>query len=323
MYAARVIFESLRVNGISQINQYVAEKEQETLFLDFKRSISGSAPMTTEDRKTLGEALSGFANSEGGCIVWGIDGRPGAEKDDPDCAQGLEPITKLARWLSDLQQYTASLVSPAVTGVEHHAIPSADNEDIGYAVTFVPKSEGYPHMAIGKGQHRYYYRGGSSFLMMEAFMVADRFGRRPQPKLSLLVRISGIEGAINMNTRRLTVSIENTGLGIAKHPAIRIKPSGLFRLDEFGLDSNRNHNLYLQLEDNGTDKGYYFLGRGDDVIHPGTKRDVTKLCGTVPNDQLIGKEVRLDFELYCDGFAKIDSLSITVATTGGTEYRST
>jgi hypothetical protein len=329
MEAAKTIFDALRTYGIDEINRFVVEKEQETLLLDFKEAQNGRAPMGDGDRQTLGKALSGFANSEGGCIVWGIEARQGSSKDDPDCAQALKPISNLARWMSDLHQFTASLVSPAVVGVEHHAIPSSDNGETGYAVTYVPRSDGYPHMAIAKDQHRYYFRGGSSFLKMESFMVADRFGRRAQPKLSMVLKIGSVEmvadiGRKPITTRRLTVSIENSGLGIARHPAIRIKPNELFNLDPFGIDGNRNHNLYLQLEDPTNFRGYYFLGRGDDVIHPGTKRDVTRLCGTVSNEGLIGKEVTFDFELYCDGFVMIDTLSfpITINTQTGATYRS-
>ena len=46
------------------------------LFIDFKQAASEGKNFTTlhkDDRKNLSKAISGFGNSEGGVVIWGIE----------------------------------------------------------------------------------------------------------------------------------------------------------------------------------------------------------------------------------------------------------
>src|SRR5438105_2235610 len=67
---------------------FVKEQRREDLMLDFK--LAPAAFANRDDRKTLTVAVSGFANSSGGLIVWGVDARQ--DDDGIDCAQRVEPI---------------------------------------------------------------------------------------------------------------------------------------------------------------------------------------------------------------------------------------
>ena len=167
MSGANILFEQFKDGGIKLINQLIEEKWQEDLLLDFKTIERDSAPMGMSDRKNLAIALSGFANSDGGVIVWGVDAR--SERPcEPDVAKHLCPIKKLKLFCSELQRNTPHLVAPGIVGVVHFLIPKTPTaSDSGFVVTFVPKSEANTHMAMGKNQRRYYYRSGDSFLPME------------------------------------------------------------------------------------------------------------------------------------------------------------
>jgi hypothetical protein len=57
-------------------------QQTEHLQLDFKTV--NSALLNRDDRMSLACALSGFANSSGGLIVWGVDARKNG--DGVDCA---------------------------------------------------------------------------------------------------------------------------------------------------------------------------------------------------------------------------------------------
>jgi hypothetical protein len=59
----------------------------EHLLLDFKTV--NSASFNRDDRRSLACALSGFANSSGGLIVWGVDAR------SPDIITDLPPNHRL------------------------------------------------------------------------------------------------------------------------------------------------------------------------------------------------------------------------------------
>ncbi len=296
----------------------VAENEQETLYLDFKESSTGKAPMQESDRKTLAEAISGFANSDGGVIVWGVECHKGPAADDPDVAQSAKPIRNLSRWISDLNQYTHSSVSPEVVGVEHLSVPSDAGADVGYAVTYVPKADGQPRMAITrkKEQYCYFIRSGSSFVKMEAFMVADRFSRRPAPELALKVYLQDYtedhSGGSLIRWYRIVVGISNRGIGIALYPALRLKLKEQLRFAEHGLDGGGRDGLDRRPQ--GMQNGVFYTGGVNHPIHPGTTLDVTNIVYTFHGSTAPNRwgNIVMDYELFCDGFSLVGTWSVPV-----------
>jgi hypothetical protein len=171
------MFEQLDANGIADLIQ---RHQEEHLHLDFKTI--NAADFDRDDRNNLAKAISGFANSNGGLIIWGVV----AKKDQEtgiDCASAAQEISSLRLFISRLNSLTGEVVSPIVDGIRHK--PIFTTGDSGFAVTLIPENVSGPYMAT-VGEHRYYKRSGDSFYRMEHFDLADMFGRRQQPKLEML-----------------------------------------------------------------------------------------------------------------------------------------
>lgn len=305
MDAPRQLYELLTREGYAAIQRAIDEKWEESTLLDFKAAERDGGPMTTKDRQNLAEAVSGFANSEGGLLIWGVDARPGP--DSLDVVQGEKRIAKLRRFVDDLNTYSPQVVSPAVIGVEHVAIPAPEDDDAGFAITLVPKGQDEPHMAVAKEQNRYYYRGNRSFLPMQSFMVADRYRRRPQPKLEFFYRTTHPSPLGREWRLPVYVGIRNVGRGIALYPALAIETETAFSPAMHGLDGN-GHSGLRQLPSAPSPLGkrrYIFAGGTDHVVHPGTEFDVTRFELSLPEDTDRSPEFSFRYEAYCDG----DSIS--------------
>lgn len=164
------------------IDRFIIEHQEENLHLDFK--LAQASMDSRDDRKTLAKALSGFANGDGGVIVWGVDASP--NEDGIDCAHTKRPILPLSQFISKLNEYTGQAVNPLVGGIVHRRIDAG--KDSGFAATLVPASDAGPHMAK-LGEDRYYKRSGSRFAKMEHYEVADMFGRRARPLLHVDCRL--------------------------------------------------------------------------------------------------------------------------------------
>ena len=128
--------------GLAEIDDYLKREQEEHLQLDFK-TIKGANLASADDRRNFARGLSGFANSAGGIIVWGIDARNNAQ--GIDCAVAPSEIRQLKLLLSRLNEFTGQAVSPIVDGVRHKIIERT--ADSGFAVTLVPESQSAPHMA--------------------------------------------------------------------------------------------------------------------------------------------------------------------------------
>ena len=205
-------FENL---GAEEIAEYVRVRQEENLHLDFK-TVKNSNLRGGEDKRILAKCLSGFANSGGGIIVWGVDARKNDQ--DIDCASALAEIAPIKRFLSRLNELTGEAVSPIVDGIRHKAIEMTRNR--GCAVTLVPEGQSGPYMAK-LGEDRYYKRSGDSFYRMEHFDLEDMFGRRQKPRLQILLRNLPVEG--DNAHEDIRFHIQNAGRAIAKHVGFFVK----------------------------------------------------------------------------------------------------
>jgi hypothetical protein len=256
----RELFDALTLDDL---RAFVANQQGEDLTLDFKTV--NRAELDADDRKNLAKALSGFSNSSGGLIVWGIDAR----KNDQglDCATEVREIERVSVFLARLNELTSRAVDPPVDGIRHKTIVSAD--DRGCAVTLVPESDRGPHMAKLR-EDRYYKRSGDSFYKLEHFDLQDMFGRRKRPSLSL-------EANLVRPRSEIILSLKNTGRGVAQAPYLSLHIPEPFGFALYGLDGNGNDGLpRLPLGESASSKRRYG-GNSIMVIHPNTSHDVTKI----------------------------------------------
>jgi hypothetical protein len=225
-------------------------------------------------QKMLAKALCGFANAEGGVIVFGLDARSGQTKYDPDVIQKAVPVADALYVKSRVEGLIGDLVEPRLQGVLVTALADNQGSKEGFVVINVPPTDGSPCRSI-KGRD-FYQRIASGTYPMEYFQIADMFGRRHRPSLSLYVKEGAIRGesmGAMVPCREFIIGIENSGRALAKFPSMRFKTSGA-RLDNFGIDGNGRVGL-PQLP---TDYEYtVFAGGADHVIHPGTVLQVTKV----------------------------------------------
>lgn len=283
------LIEQFEALTLDDVTGYISSRQEENLSLEFKTI--NTPELNRLDRRNLAIVISGFANSSGGLVVWGIVSRENTDR--IDCASGTQEIEPLSQFISRLNEHTGSAASPIVEGVRHKIIPVSG--DRGYAVTLVPESDSGPHMAK-LGEDRYYKRSGASFYVMEHFDLEDMFGRRKKPKLNPTARIAG--GGANTT---IILGIENAGRGTAKAPYLAFSITEPFRPRLYGLDGNGNDGLpKLHF---GQRLRYRYGASANFVIHPGTVHEVTAvdLGGLNPRPELIPNEdVVIEYEISAE-----------------------
>ena len=246
---------------LEAIHSFVANGEIETLHLDFK-TVKDASLKSADDRKNLAKAVSGFANSDGGLIVWGVDCR--RNSDDIDCASELKPISCLSRFVSRLEELTGEASSPRLVDVRHKAI-HLSSEDRGFAVSLIPEGDGGPYMA-GLTETRYYKRSGGAFYRMEHFDVADMFGRRRRPDLRI---VGKSKYTISPDRVSILIAVKNVGRGTAVAPYLQFEPGPYFTRSHFGFDGNCNEGMTRRLPAPGLSEYCIYAESSNFVIHPG------------------------------------------------------
>ena len=122
MERSRDIYERIVAQGKQSIEDFIIQRKSEELFLDFKRSSNNGIDqrLSDNDRNNLAKAISGFGNSEGGVIVWGVD--CSKDKDGADVAKCEVMLNNPVRFASLLQGAISGCTIPPHSTVENHVI---------------------------------------------------------------------------------------------------------------------------------------------------------------------------------------------------------
>ncbi|MEW6110019.1 MAG: ATP-binding protein [Nitrospirota bacterium] len=214
MGRAEDLFRIIEEKGDEAIREFIETRKSEELFLDFKQSASernATNILHEDDRKNLAKAISGFGNSEGGIIVWGVECRSG--KDNADVAKCKQPIKDVKRFVSWLEGAVSGCTVPIHAGVRSIAVETVKGQ--GFAITLIPKSLRAPHQDIYRTQ--YYMRAGSDFKPVPHSVLAGMFGRRPEPNMRINYNINPNSfNSDNTISGSVGFCLTNDGPGIAK-----------------------------------------------------------------------------------------------------------
>ncbi len=211
---AEELAAKLRAGGIPALDELIDARVSESLSLDFKRSSDGGAGrgLSSEDRANLAKAISGFGNSQGGILIWGV--RCSSRDEIPQ----KSPLEDPQGFVAKLQSATRMGVEPPHQGVEHFHVLEGNGQ--GYAISLIPQSDTAPHQCAEDRQ--YYLRSGSSFGPVPHSVLAGMFGKRPQPRVFLMyatqapAKGTDMQGRVAQLTGSIGFRIRNEGRGIAR-----------------------------------------------------------------------------------------------------------
>lgn len=262
-------------------------------------------------RRIIAKAACGFTNATGGVIVIGLNAS-GAGANTPDVVRSLAPLADRHAVASAALDIILQSVEPGIEGIRTKTVPDGKSKPSGFVLLFVPASDGPPRRSKVDG--RFYVRIASGTLPMEFFQIEERFGRRPLPKLSLIIEVSDMmmdpPGHDGGAIRRLVFGLRNDGRGMAKFPGVRFKRLPAVRLDNFGIDGNMGFGLPSRPSE---PEWIVFRGGVDEVIYPGETRRIGKLIQTAVHKGDRGIPPKLAPGQFATGFTQAERLFVCEA----------
>lgn len=217
-------FERLVEEGEIGLQDLMDRRQQEHVELDFKRKSDPSHPnLNDDDRRTLGEALSGFSNSAGGTLIWGVDAR---KIDGVDCAAELMPISNIEAFRSNVQSLIGQYLMPRHEGVRTGIVNSVSDPSRGYLLVDVDRSERRPHRSEAKGKKGYFKRAGDSFFEMEHYDIEDAFKRIHVPELQFRYKLRVSTNGYGVTNGVLSLRLHNQSAKSARYPYLHLKEVG-------------------------------------------------------------------------------------------------
>jgi Putative DNA-binding domain len=234
--------------GQDELGQFIQEHPDEGQYFDYKNgSITSRHKREREGKLTIREYVSGFANSDGGVLIIGVDEQK--PRQIAPCEQrpgGLALDDWAARCLHDMVGYFSPL--PRYQIIRHSQ---------GFVLTIAVARAPSLVPCIESRDIKYFFRIGASTLQAPEYLVADLvLGRRQHPfidlrfhaKMERLQDIS-IENSIHLTRARgttLSFVVENLSLVTAENVRVGV----VFRALGNGPATNINRHLREYLDIN-------------------------------------------------------------------------
>ena len=176
-----------------KINSWVRTKTPESIFLDYKRELN---LYTEKEKIDLGKDISSFANTKGGCLLYGVDEERQNKESAPIPKQdyGIEPIKGD---LIDIENILNSIIFQPLPEIRIRRIRLDHNPGKYVYIIWHPKSWIAPHMVSGFKNNRYYKRGNFKSEPMEEHEVDLLYQARSLTNIKLIDFIKNIDYGLN------------------------------------------------------------------------------------------------------------------------------
>jgi hypothetical protein len=195
---AKELFDQIagHPNPAALFRTWVEAKQQEADFLEFK--CAGKIESQIKQiKKYWSQAISGFANTEGGVLIWGIATDRIASSEESsreiDAASGFDPAQSPEAMMQLLKDVKLDVVAPPVLGIDYLCCDAGNGDGTGFVVCFVPEGASKPYRATLDEHKQYYQRIGDSFTIISHSMLASLFYPRTTPCFEIDAILDQIE----------------------------------------------------------------------------------------------------------------------------------
>lgn len=181
---AKTLFDGL--NTIEDLENLIQSGEAEGLYLECK---SPSSPKINQDVKChIAKAISGFSNTEGGVVIWGVSTTKHSYS-GLDIITQVEPIGACSQFKKQIEKTTPLLNVPAITNIQTKVIKTKPKDTKGVVIAYIPKSNHFPVQSLA--DNLFYFRSGDEFSKAPYELIKRLFSATDTPDI-----VSILEGEI-------------------------------------------------------------------------------------------------------------------------------
>ncbi len=177
---ARALFESLTTHA--RVQELIDAGDAEDQYLECK---APHGPQFNRDMRTkLALCASGFGNSGGGVVLWGVS-TVRHEASGLDVLTQIEPIGNVKRLAQQIDRALPGLTTPRLALEPSRMLHRAKVDIKGLIVTYIPPTPGDPVQSTV--DRHFYFRSGDEFIKMPYEMLQRMFAGTAGPLLRPLL----------------------------------------------------------------------------------------------------------------------------------------
>jgi len=213
--AALSYFDSLE--KWEDLEGLIEQGELEGLHVECKTS---AVPRLNKDqKKKLAKSLSGFANTAGGVLIWGMATTRGTHTGE-DVMNQIEPIGACAGFRRQVESAIPGLTTPPLMDCQHKIILKQPQDTRGVLLTHIPYHGEKPIQS--SEDERFYMRSGGGFVPLPYVMIERMFAATEVPEVTVGVVENLVERRAD-NVWRIPFWIGNASAATAEHVDVNVE----------------------------------------------------------------------------------------------------
>lgn len=231
------LFKNL--SSYARIKELVDEGEAEGLLLECK-SLQGPR-LSSESKKHLAKAISGFSNTAGGVIIYGVSTTNHAHS-GLDILSQIEPIANCKTFEQQVRRTIPTITTPPCLTFQTAHIYEKKKDTRGLVVVYIPEAIGDPvQSAI---DNLFYLRTGDEFSIAPHDVIKKLFSANESPDL-FPVFISELVTSEEDGTWKIPLGVGNTSSAAADNVTVSVviknaSSCGMIKSGEFNDASGIN-----------------------------------------------------------------------------------
>lgn len=300
---ALVLFESL--TSFDDFEELIASGEAEGLHLECK---APSEPRLNPDlKRKLATAVSGFSNTAGGVVVWGVSTTKHAHT-GLDVLTQLEPVGQCKKLAQQIQNAIPTLTTPAVFGTQVRQVKGRPRDTKGIVLAYIPAYRGDPVQS--NLDDFFWFRTGDEFRKVPYEMIKRLFAASDTPDIWPMVYANEAEMSED-GTWTIPIGCHNRSSAIGEHVTIHLtvrNPASCKVIVAHGLT-----------DVSGVNPGRTVFGIVlQQVVHRGLHSRVGELRLQMAGKQRLKRALKLRFVVYANRMrARVVELSLQLTKKHG------
>jgi hypothetical protein len=208
------LFEDL--NSYRRLEELIQNGETEGLLLECK---SPTAPRLTKEMQVhLAKAVSGFSNTAGGVVIWGISTTKHAHT-GLDVLSQIEPVGDAGHFEHHVARIIPTLTSPSVVSYHTKVVRQNPRDTKGVVLAHIPPSSGDPVQS--NQDSLFYFRSGDDFTVAPYEMIKRLFSATESPDLEPLF-VAELVARKKDGAYSIPITLCNASSAIAEHVKVSV-----------------------------------------------------------------------------------------------------
>lgn len=299
--SALQLFESLKNH--SRLKELVDSGEAEGLYLECKAP--REPRLSRELKPQLATALSGFANTEGGVVIWGV-GTTRHSHENLDVLTQIEPVGNCRKFAKQVETVIPRLTTPPITNCKNKVIVESTKDTRGVVLTYIPRTTGDPVQS--SIDQKFYFRNGDEFSVLPYQMIQRLFAATSSPDLYPL--IDGLQVSIDeKGLWKIPIVITNNSSAVGEKTDVLVSIENPSSCENTSFEGFRDVSDLNPGQKMFSDSIHDAIHRGLDIragnLHVGMRKDerVLRLKIRIYANKMRAREWQMAVQLTESGFS--------------------